>query len=93
MILWFVDIENPLILVLLVCPILSIINGFICARFKINWYVCMIISFCLPLLFIANDINTFKVNIDAWLMYGIIYVLISLVVLKNYDRITRKGNS
>jgi hypothetical protein len=73
---------NPLIPILIICPLIAIIIGISCALFRANIFFCICIAFLLPLLFIANNMSTFKANFGAWVLYGVIYGLITFTVFK-----------
>ncbi|MNS64760.1 hypothetical protein D3C72_978990 [compost metagenome] len=79
--LWLYDL-NPLVPSFIVCPILAILIGLLFTRFKRTVYIGLIISFFLPLLFIASNLNTLKANIDSWVLYGMVYALITFAVYK-----------
>ncbi len=68
---------NPLVPTLLICPLIAIIIGVICSFFHSRVLLAIGIALVLPLLFIATSIATFKSNLDAWAMYGIMYALIT----------------
>lgn len=42
----------------------------------------LLIALLLPLLFIATDLATIKVNLGAWAWYGIVYALLTYGVYK-----------
>lgn len=86
--LFFSDL-NPLAVCLLICPLISIIVGYFSARFHLNLLVPIVVAFLLPLLFITIDLATFKANLDAWLLYGILYVFISYVIYKMVSKLKK----
>lgn len=82
MIYWFYSGLNPMIPVFIICPIIVILIGTMAHFGKLNLVLGMCISFFLPLLFIAVNAATFKANIGAWIIYGIGYSIITLIVYK-----------
>lgn len=74
---WLFPGLNPLLPSVLICPILAILIGACSARFRGVIYLGLIIALLLPLIFIAADLQTIKVNMDAWIIYGIVYALIT----------------
>ncbi|MNO98862.1 hypothetical protein D3C76_906210 [compost metagenome] len=80
---------NPLVPVLFICPLIAIVIGVIWALRRINviWGIC--IAVMLPLLFTTQDMGTFKANLDAWALYGIIYSLITFAVIKVMNKYRR----
>jgi hypothetical protein len=85
---------NPLFLVFVLCPMLAVIMGGCWYVLKVSkWYtraIALGVSFLLPLLYITSDWATFTANLDAWLMYGLGYSLVTwatyrlLCTLKGY---------
>ncbi|WP_334077609.1 hypothetical protein [Paenibacillus sanfengchensis] len=82
MIYWLFPGLNPLLPSLLFCPILAILIGACSARFHGKVYWGLVIALLLPLIFIAADLKTLKVNIDAWMIYGIVYAMITFGVYR-----------
>lgn len=82
MIYWLFPRLNPLLPTLLLCPILAILIGVCFASFKGKIYLGLILAFLLPLIFIATNLETIAVNIDAWILYGFIYAIITFVAYK-----------
>ncbi|WP_433582903.1 hypothetical protein [Paenibacillus amylolyticus] len=81
MIYWWFDHMNPLFAVLVLCPIIAVVLG-VCSYFA-NWcrlLGALVISFMLPLLYIASDLSTMGSNIGAWFIYGAVYSLLSWIV-------------
>mgnify|MGYP001042582386 CR=1 FL=1 len=89
MIYWFFQQLNPLVPTLLICPLIAIIIGVICSFFHPRILLAIGIALVLPLLFITTNIATFKSNLDAWAMYGIMYALITYASF----RITSRARS
>ncbi len=87
MVYWVFKDANPMLLVLIICPLLSLAFGAAGAwlRHRMRYGLC--ISFLLPLLFIAVNLPTLAGNIDSWLMYGLFYVSISYFAYKITSRI------
>lgn len=91
MLYWWFEGMNPLFVGFVLCPILAVILG-------VCWYaskwcsrtIALGVSLLLPLLYITSDWGTFTANLDAWLLYGIGYSLITwatyrlLCTLKGY---------
>ncbi len=92
MIYWLFPELNPLLPIFVFCPILSTLIGTGYAVFKRKVYMGMFVAFLLPLLYILTDLASLKVNLDAWLMYGIIYVLITFSVYKLVHSQLRKAS-
>ncbi|AJE50311.1 hypothetical protein ACFQ5D_23345 [Paenibacillus farraposensis] len=82
MIYWLFPKLNPLLPTFLLCPILAILIGVCFAYFKGNIYLGLILALLLPLIFIATNLETIAVNIDAWILYGFIYAIITFVAYK-----------
>ncbi|WP_091015917.1 MULTISPECIES: hypothetical protein [Paenibacillus] len=83
MIYWWLDQMNPLFAVLVLCPIIAVVLGV--GSYFAKWFrlwVALVISFMLPLLYIASDLSTLGSNIGAWFIYGAGYSLISWVVYR-----------
>lgn len=79
---WLFPGLNPLLPSFLICPILAILIGACSARFRGIIYLGLIIVLLLPLIFIATDFQTLKVNVDAWVIYGMVYALITFGVYR-----------
>ncbi|MDQ0722580.1 apolipoprotein N-acyltransferase [Paenibacillus sp. W4I10] len=74
---------NPLFAVLVLCPIIAVVLG-ICSFF-VKWFRlwgALIISFMLPLLYIASNLSTWRGNLDAWFIYGAGYILLTWIVYR-----------
>lgn len=81
MIYWWFDHMNPLFAVLVLCPIIAVVLGV--SSYFAKWFrlwVALIISFMLPLLYIASDLSTLGSNIGAWFIYGAAYSLITWII-------------
>ncbi|MDQ0494586.1 hypothetical protein [Paenibacillus sp. 1-18] len=89
MIYWFFHQLNPLVPTLLICPLIAIIIGIICSFLHFRILLGVGIAIVLPLLFITTNIDTFKSNLDAWAMYGIIYALITYASFRITSRARR----
>ncbi|WP_342554350.1 hypothetical protein [Paenibacillus sp. FSL R7-0652] len=78
MVYWWFEEMNPLFIVFVLCPLIAVLIG-------VCWYtaawcsrtIALGVSFLLPLLYITTDWMTFTANLGAWLMYGIMYGLIT----------------
>lgn len=78
MIYWLFENVNPIFVVFVLCPFIAIILG-------VCWYatkwcsraIALGVSFCLPLLYITSNWETFTANLDAFFMYGVGYSLIT----------------
>ncbi|MFD3448252.1 hypothetical protein ACFDTO_27030 [Microbacteriaceae bacterium 4G12] len=73
--------SSPFIAVFLFLPIVAILIGMVLFKYK---YIAIILSFLLPLLLFVDksgqfDMRTFKINIDAWLIYGAAYTVLSFL--------------
>ncbi|AET58742.1 hypothetical protein HPL003_09905 [Paenibacillus terrae HPL-003] len=68
---------NPLVPTLLICPLIAIIIGMMCAILHSRVTLALGAALLLPLLFITTNIATIKSNLDSWAMYGIIYALMT----------------
>lgn len=80
---------NPLVPTLLVCPLIAIITGIMCAILHSRILPGVGVALLLPLLFITTNIATFRANLDTWAMYGIIYALMTYAAF----RITSRARS
>lgn len=78
MIYQFIEV-NPFSLVLEICPLLSLILGLAFAVMRMHRIVAPILAFLLPLLFTTVDWRTFEANLDAWILWGVIYALIAYI--------------
>ncbi|MCP1182315.1 hypothetical protein [Paenibacillus sp. 1781tsa1] len=89
MIYWWFDPMNPLFAVLVLCPVIAMVLG-VCSYFAKGFRLwgAMIISFMLPLLYIASDLSTWRGNLDAWFIYGAGYSLICWIVHRLLRAIT-----
>ncbi|MEK3914238.1 DUF2651 family protein [Paenibacillus sp. FSL H7-0331] len=74
----FIDV-NPFQLVFVICPLISIILGIVFAIMQQNKVIAPIIACLLPLLFTTVDLSTFKANLEAWFLWGVIYALIAYI--------------
>lgn len=79
--LWFPNL-NPLVPSFVICPLMAVLIGLLCARFRVNIFAGAFATLLLPLLFIANNRKTLLGNGDAWLLYGIIYALLAFIAFK-----------
>lgn len=68
---------NPFILVVVVCPLVSLLTGAVLALFRCRKWMAPALAFLLPLLYITSDLVTFWANVDAWLMWGIVYAVLA----------------
>lgn len=59
-----------------------IIIPIVLIQFRVKIYWGLLIALLLPLLFIATDLTTIKVNLGAWALYGIVYALLTYGVYK-----------
>lgn len=73
---------SPFVPIFIICPLLSIMVALLCHWFRIKVMFGVCIALLLTLLFIANKISTLKANLDAWVLYGVIYALITYGVFK-----------
>ncbi|MMZ67972.1 hypothetical protein D1872_306140 [compost metagenome] len=49
------------------------------ARFNKSTKVALVISFLLPLIYTTGNWNVFVANLDAWFMWGIMYVVAAYI--------------
>ncbi|UHA74415.1 hypothetical protein [Paenibacillus sp. 481] len=70
---------NPFVLVIILCPFVSVVFGFILALLRTKAWIAPAISFLLPLIYVTTDWKAFSANIDAWMFWGIIYALIAYI--------------
>ena len=73
---------NPLVLVLVICPLLAVFFGTAAVWLRKKWFWGAIPAFLLPLLFIASDFETLQANWAAWILYGLMYVLLASTAYK-----------
>lgn len=88
---YYIDV-NPFLLAMGIMPAIAAILGLFIMAISKRIYVAPIISFFLPLLFITTSVKTFLANIDAWILWGVIYGLIaySAGILIQRNQIMRK---
>lgn len=67
---------NPFLLTMGIMPAIAAVLGISIIISK-KKYLASAISFLLPLLFITTNVETFIVNIDAWIFWGTIYGFIA----------------
>lgn len=79
---WLFPDLNPFLPSLLFCPMLAILIGVWFAFCTGNIYLPLSLALLLPLTFIATDWATVQANIDAWIVYGFIYAVITFVVYR-----------
>lgn len=70
---------NQFLIALVICPIIAFIIGFLMSRFGKSKKVALIISFLLPLIYTTYDLPTFKANISAWFLWGLVYVGLAFI--------------
>ncbi|MDQ0087171.1 hypothetical protein J2T12_000565 [Paenibacillus anaericanus] len=70
---------DPFQLVFIFCPIIAIILGIVFAQLRWKQVIAPLAGFLLPLLYITTDWNSFKVNLEAWFLWGILYAIIAYV--------------
>ncbi|MCW3795344.1 hypothetical protein OM416_27430 [Paenibacillus sp. LS1] len=83
MIYWWFDHMNPLFAVLILCPIIAVVLGI--GSYFAKWirlWGTLILSFMLPLLYIASDLSTLGSNIGAWFIYGAAYSVLTWIVYR-----------
>jgi len=68
---------NPFVLVIVICPLISLLMGAFLALFRCRKWLAPALAFLLPLLYITSDLATFQANVDAWLMWGIMYAFLA----------------
>lgn len=72
---------SPALIALVICPLAAWLMGMGAAW--CHWRRgTLLIVFLLPLIFITSDLETFLVNLDAWLLYGLLYVGLAYVGYK-----------
>ncbi|GIO32479.1 MULTISPECIES: hypothetical protein [Paenibacillus] len=82
MLYWLFERMDVFLPVFVICPLLAALIGVFCRLLRVHIAVGSGIALLLPLLFIANDLPTMMMNLDAWAMYGAIYGLIAFAVYK-----------
>ncbi|CAM3504910.1 hypothetical protein SABR111722_13350 [Saccharibacillus brassicae] len=82
MLYWAFPDLNPLLPTFLIGPLLAILLGAVCRRIGLNAVWPISLSLLLPVLFIFTNLETLKANIDAWLVYGIVYAILSVGAYK-----------
>ncbi|MGG0821825.1 hypothetical protein ABE099_03030 [Paenibacillus turicensis] len=65
---------NQVLIALVICPIIALTIGFLMSKFNKSKKVAFVISFLLPLIYTTYDLPTFKANIGAWFLWGLMYV-------------------
>lgn len=70
---------NQFLLALIICPIIALAIGFVMARFNKSIKIALVISFLLPLIYTTGNWNVFVANLDAWFMWGILYVVAAYI--------------
>ncbi|WCN37020.1 hypothetical protein [Aneurinibacillus uraniidurans] len=78
MIYHFIEV-NPFFFVLIICPVLSLVLGAAFALLRLDKKIALLLAFLLPLLSTTVNWATFKANIDAWLLWGSIYMIFAYV--------------
>ncbi len=73
---------NPLLPTFLLCPLLAIVFGMVCRYLRLNAVWPILLSLLLPVLFIFTTLQTLQSNIGTWLLYGIVYALLSFGAYK-----------
>lgn len=53
--------------------------------------VALILSFLLPLVYTTGNWAVFKANIDAWFLWGIVYVGLAFIAGKLADRFSTRN--
>lgn len=90
MIYHFVNI-NQVLLALVICPIIALGIGFLMAWFNKSSKAALIISFLLPLIYVTGNWTVFVANLDAWFMWGIMYVIAAFIGGKLAKMISRRN--
>lgn len=70
---------DPLLLIFVICPLLSILLGGVLSWLDLDKKIAPITAFLFPLLYITSDWAAFKANLGAWILYGALYSLIAYV--------------
>lgn len=78
MLYWWFEGLNPIFVSFVLCPLIALILG-VCwyATKWCNRVIALGVSLLLPLMYITSDWGTFTDNLDAWLMYGMGYSLVT----------------
>ncbi|WP_379320358.1 hypothetical protein [Paenibacillus puldeungensis] len=82
---------DPFQMVFLFCPLLAVVIGAVSAFLRRGKIIAPIIAFLFPLLYITTDWNTFKMNWDAWLLWGVLYAVIAFLTDRGISRIRKRN--
>ncbi|AJQ26661.1 hypothetical protein [Pelosinus fermentans] len=63
---------NPFLLTMGIMPAIAVFLGISAIVLK-KKYIAIVISFLLPLVFLTTNRETFIANLDAWLLWGVLY--------------------
>lgn len=85
-------VSSPFTAVFFFLPMVAILIGVALFKYK---YVSLVLSFFLPLLILIDesghfDMETFRVNIDAWFVYAVAYALLSFLSSSLLSKLVRK---